>query len=58
MHSPDDHPPASDERHTGAPLWMYGLAFAALVAGGVTFGELAEAARREVPGDLDTRIPA
>jgi membrane-associated phospholipid phosphatase len=57
MNSPGDPPPIRDERHGLAPLWLYALAFAALAVAGWLFGAMAEAARREIPGDLDTRIP-
>src|SRR3954453_2208956 len=58
MLAPDHQPPAPDERHTPAPLWLYALAFGALVVAGLVFGEMAEAARRTDPGDIDIHIPA
>jgi undecaprenyl-diphosphatase len=58
MPPPDDRPLAHDQRHTPAPLWLYGLAFGALVVAGLVFGEMAEAARRTDPDDIDLHIPA
>src|SRR4051812_23420891 len=58
MLAPDDQPPAPDERHTAAPLWLYALAFGALVVAGLVFGEMAEAARRTAPDDIDLHVPA
>jgi undecaprenyl-diphosphatase len=47
--TPIDRPP---------PLWPYRLAFAALAVLGLAFGEMAEAARRQVPDALDSRVMA
>jgi undecaprenyl-diphosphatase len=54
----DVSPPAHDARHTPAPLWLYALAFGGLVIAGLVFGEMAEAARRTAPDDIDIHIPA
>jgi undecaprenyl-diphosphatase len=58
MHPPADQSPAHEGRHIPAPLGLYALAFGALVVAGLVFGEMAEAARRTDPDDIDLHIPA
>jgi undecaprenyl-diphosphatase len=41
-----------------APLWLYPVAAAALIAVGLTFLEMAEAAREAVPSGIDDAVPA
>jgi undecaprenyl-diphosphatase len=47
---------SSSDAPSSPPIWPYVVAFLALIAIGLVFGELAEAARQQVPDAFDLRV--